>query len=495
MKQLLLLFTFVLTVAQGNSQLASGTKLGSNIVATDINGKAVDIYADLAAGKSVVLDVFATWCGPCWGFHQTHYLKDLYEELGPDGTDQIRVYAIEADSRTPLNHLYQEVAGTSSVPSSLGDWTEDVPYSIVNSHEFNTALNIAYFPTLYIIRPDKTVLEVGEFRGNDAVWRKALLPKAEKDLIFTTSLEDRTFCTTSIFAQKPTIMNMGTTAINTVDLELKINGTSKLATVNTPIPVFGTAEVTFGNTTITQSTVVEVIIDAVDDVADEVDPISKLTAQVLRPVVTEDVIVVKYVTDFYPGEISWKLKDNKNRILKEEAYNPGPEAEGGGGDDANKEFTYEIPITKTDISCLTFALTDSYGDGTPYYGAGQPRPGVAFYKKDGTTVLKPYFNSDANYTNSKNIVTAADFTSGLEDASFVESFKIYPNPVSDFLNVDLKIKEGTDYDVFVTDLMGKNVTVMSKNASFLNVASLNAGVYFLNVRTSEGVYAHKFTKL
>jgi hypothetical protein len=66
----------------------------------------------------VVIDVSATWCGPCWSFHNAGVLKELHKTLGPDGADKIRVYAIEADSRTPFDHLFAQVAGTSAVPSS-----------------------------------------------------------------------------------------------------------------------------------------------------------------------------------------------------------------------------------------------------------------------------------------------------------------------------------------------------------------------------------------
>ncbi|MBL0101657.1 MAG: hypothetical protein IPP49_17835 [Saprospiraceae bacterium] len=60
MKHFLLLILFVCSIGSLQSQIVSGTKLSGNIAGTDINGKAVDIFADLSAGKTVILDVFAT---------------------------------------------------------------------------------------------------------------------------------------------------------------------------------------------------------------------------------------------------------------------------------------------------------------------------------------------------------------------------------------------------------------------------------------------------
>ncbi len=65
----------------------------------------------------------------------------------------------------------------------------------------------------------------------------------------------------------------------------------------------------------------------------------------------------------------------------------------------------------------------------------------------------------------------------------------------DILNIDLTIKSGIDYEVFITDIMGATVTKVSKNTNFLQVGDLSSGMYFLNVRTKDGVFAHKFTKI
>lgn len=47
---------------------------------TDLDGNQINLYADiLDQGLIAVVDVSATWCGPCWNLHQSHALEDLHQ--------------------------------------------------------------------------------------------------------------------------------------------------------------------------------------------------------------------------------------------------------------------------------------------------------------------------------------------------------------------------------------------------------------------------------
>ena len=149
MKNFTLIAFFTLLMSQAN--FAQIGAVAPDFMITDIEGVEHNLYQILDDGKVVVIDVSATWCPPCWSMHEEHYMKDIYDQFGPNGTDQVHVIFYEGDAGTTLADLEGNTNGT------LGDWLEGTDYPVVNESPLSLDLNIYAplgFPTVNVISPN-----------------------------------------------------------------------------------------------------------------------------------------------------------------------------------------------------------------------------------------------------------------------------------------------------------------------------------------------------
>ena len=112
---------FLLSLSLGMAAMAGSAQFGTapDFNVTDLDGNTHQLYADiLDQGLIAVIDVSATWCGPCWNLHNSHALQELHEAYGPDGTNQLTIITREytATSHWPgqrdqRNWCYPETTG------------------------------------------------------------------------------------------------------------------------------------------------------------------------------------------------------------------------------------------------------------------------------------------------------------------------------------------------------------------------------------------------
>jgi thiol-disulfide isomerase/thioredoxin len=159
---------------------------------TDINGVEHNLYTQLDDGKTVIIDIFTTWCPNC--VNSLSNLHDLEEMYGENGTGQLVLYSFERDPST----------------SNEAAWAAD--HNVTNPI-FVDALatmetwNTFYQPNFFVICPDRSYeLVVGSiavnnplpgFVANCITSDIALTQSAEFSLASTIVTNNVTFSCTS----------------------------------------------------------------------------------------------------------------------------------------------------------------------------------------------------------------------------------------------------------------------------------------------------------
>jgi len=188
MKKSLLLLLFAICMHFGTwAQMAPGT-VAPNFTVVSITGQSYSLYTLLDQGKTVYIDFFATWCGPCWNYHSTHALQDLWEQYGPSGTGEAFVFGIEGDCQTNTQCI--TASPGCNDPNNQGNWANGVTYPLVDNCSVRSLYQVAYYPTIYMICPaDKKVYEVGQ-QGTAGLWaaRESICPP----LVVTATLNNVT---------------------------------------------------------------------------------------------------------------------------------------------------------------------------------------------------------------------------------------------------------------------------------------------------------------
>jgi len=471
MKKLLLSACFAFAGFTAQAQLANGS-VAPDFTATDINGVSHTLSEYLALGKTVIIDISATWCGPCWNYHHTGALEDVYNVYGPEGSDEVVVLFIEGDWRTSVQSIY----GTNppgDYGTTQGDWTIGSPYPIIDdtNGDIANAYQIEAFPTIFRICPDGLVTEIGQPSAAQIKTSVNNNCGALTGPVNRVNLaaNDARFCEQS-GTYNASFKNYSGSNITSATLQLK-NGSTVVGTKDYTgnLATFGTGTVSFDSadygdggedysvevTSINGGTPDAAGINMVDDIVFDTE----------ASVDSYNNITVTVYTDAYPGEIGWKIINSAGTTVAVQNYSAAA---------TNKNTTKVHQITLPEGSdCYAVQLIDDYGDGWTW---GTTQHGILI-----TSGGQTLYENDGNI--GSGITTQAVFkTNGtLGNAQFdAAKFAMYPNPTTGVLNFSTT----ETVDVTVVDLTGKVVYTAAAltNGSSINLSGLQKGMYLAQVK-------------
>lgn len=122
--------------------------------------------------------------------------------------------------------------------------------------------------------------------------------------------------------------------------------------------------------------------------------------------------------------------------------------------------------------------------------SGMDDPRVFYITMASTGYLFVFGNSENNIFRSVEPVAAG---SGVFETNYPLSLKAYPNPCTDYLQID-GIKNYSSAQIIITDIMGREVYNGNYTGSSINISNLVKGVYILNVKEDGKCGTYKIIK-
>jgi hypothetical protein len=392
MRAFLLPVFFLLIPIFSIAQLEDGD-FAPDFVLTDINGNTWHLYELLQSGKHVILDFSATWCAPCWWYHETGVLNEAYMLYGPEGTDELMIFMIEGDGQTNLACLY----GLPDCSfTTQGDWTAGTLYPIINDDFIADVYEIQGWPTHFHICPTGLINHTSQpsLETIDYFLHSCAEPVGQHNAsIEAFTRYSGSFCQAISITPAVEIKNLGHQAMETATASCYLNG-ELLSTTSWEghvIP-FDTFTLSFPEITIDEEANLLIRIDSVNGVPDDDMSDNEVSAQYTpTPSGAENRLQLELKTRFFPEGVYWEVTNSDSAVLYK-GGNPtivGKEDDGGTYTGSNTVYTIEIPLPGD--GCYAFAVydTNTFNAGIDYYRITGPAGevlaqagSVSFYKRD-----------------------------------------------------------------------------------------------------------------
>lgn len=361
---------FLLLPYCASAQLEDGS-FAPDFTLQDLNGNSWHLYELLDSGKHVILDFSATWCSPCWTYHEAGMLNQAYSLYGPDGSDELMIFMIEADPQTNIDCLY-DLPGCSN--STKGDWTAGTLYPIINDDLIGDVYQITGYPTHFHICPNKLISRTD--RPNLEMIEYFLNGCAEPVGQHNASIQSYRsysgeFCHSITTAPVIQAQNLGHQIIESATAECYINGAlQSTITWEGHIIPFDTFSLSLPEITMVDAATVLVRISSVNGVADDDLTNNDISVQFTPSSArSQNILKLELKTNFAPEGVYWEVTNSDSAVLYK-GGNPtviGKQDDGGTYTTQYAVHTIQIPLPGD--GCYKFSVYDASGvnAGVDYY--------------------------------------------------------------------------------------------------------------------------------
>jgi hypothetical protein len=515
-----------------------------------ITSQTINLYGMLNDYKVVYMDVSATTCSPCYSFHKGGTLETIYNNYGPNSSvNDSRVLFVEG---AQTGNSWPNINGTGNGwdCTHIYNSSEYVPYPVIplfiapnyvqgdancNYYTFHSGYAISYFPTIYMVCPNRMVFNLNNSSSNVATqFHNAINTKCpawtnDNDaMIGLQNVMDPMFFCDNGITPKVVLQNLGTNALTSATFRVTVGNNVETRDWAGNIAQFESEVISLSPVAPAQNGEQDVTVEIIkaNGVDDQGSKYNTHT-ETVSVQMTSDIPTASQ--KFTSSNLSpWFLADhtggNCARYMGALRFKAWDIPAGGTAEffAPLMNFTTNLAPTLTfDVAHRRYQTrneklevlvsTDCGENWTTVYskegedlatvtsGTGEFNASTSDYRTE--TVDLSYCAGNAH------VIIKFVFTSGYGNNVFIDnvnidgplaietvdnnSLSIFPNPVKDVLNINYD-KAISQIDVY--DVNGKRVKTFTTVNGTINISDLSNGVYMLNMQTEDGLVIRKIVK-